>query len=76
MATKVNARLLLMQEQLGTLEPGKVANVVVWDGDPLENGSAAQLVLIDGVQQSLENRQTKLRDRYRSLERRALPEAL
>jgi hypothetical protein len=31
--------------------------------------------MIDGVRQPLENRQTKLRDRYRSLERGALPEA-
>jgi hypothetical protein len=32
-------------------------------------------MLIDGVQQSLETRQTRLRDRYRNLQRRELPEA-
>jgi hypothetical protein len=31
--------------------------------------------MIDGVQQPLDNRQTKLRDRYRSLEETNLPRA-
>ena len=35
----------------------------------------AEAVWIDGVRQPLDNHQTKLRDRYRSLERRDLPEA-
>jgi hypothetical protein len=33
------------------------------------------MVIIDGVEQPLVTRQTRLRDRYRDLERRALPEA-
>ncbi len=37
MATKVNARLLLMQDQLGTLEPGKLADVLLVDGRPDED---------------------------------------
>src|SRR4051812_41065464 len=55
--------------------PGRRADVVVGDGDPLENGSAPVLVLIDGVQQPLDNHQTKLRDRYRSLAPTDLPQA-
>ena len=50
-------------------------DVVIWDGDPLELSSAPEAVWIDGVRQPLDNHQTKLRDRYRSLERQALPEA-
>lgn len=58
---------------LGTLEPGKRADVVVWDGDPLELASAPVAVLIDGVAQPMTSRQSQLRDRYRSLAPGALP---
>jgi hypothetical protein len=47
----------------------------VWDGDPLENGSSPVMVMIDGVQQPLENRQTKLRDRYRTATEGDMPKA-
>ena len=53
----------------------KRGDVVIWSGDPLELSSAPEAVWIDGVRQPLDNHQTKLRDRYRSLEREALPEA-
>ncbi|MGL6161073.1 amidohydrolase family protein [Microbulbifer sp.] len=48
----------------GTIEPGAVADIVVWSGDPLEVTSYAEEVLIDGKLQSLVNRSTRLRDRY------------
>jgi imidazolonepropionase-like amidohydrolase len=64
-----------MGGEIGSLRPGRRADVVIWSGDPLETGSAAEIVLIDGVQQSLENRQTKLRDRYRTPAEGALPKA-
>ncbi|WP_346836658.1 amidohydrolase family protein [Microbulbifer sp. SAOS-129_SWC] len=48
----------------GTIEPGAVADIVVWSGDPLEVTSYAEQVLIDGVPQSLVSRSTRLRDRY------------
>ncbi len=48
----------------GTLEPGKRADVVIWDGDPLELASAPVAVMIDGRQVPMTSRQTKLRDRY------------
>lgn len=50
--------------QLGRLERGYVADVVVWDGDPLEVQSAPTAVFIAGRQQSMVSRQTELRDRY------------
>jgi len=62
-------------KEIGSLAPYRRADVVMWDGDPLELNSAPVAVWIDGVRQPLENHQTKLRDRYRSLEREALPEA-
>jgi imidazolonepropionase-like amidohydrolase len=62
-------------KEIGGLAAGKRGDVVVWSGDPLELNSAPEAVWIDGVRQPLDNHQTKLRDRYRSLERKALPEA-
>jgi imidazolonepropionase-like amidohydrolase len=61
--------------EIGSLAAGRRGDVVIWSGDPLELSSAAEAVWIDGVRQSLENHQTRLRDRYRSLERKTLPEA-
>ncbi len=51
----------------GTLERGRVADVVVWTGDPLELSSRAETVIIGGVVQSLVTHQTRLRDRYRTV---------
>jgi imidazolonepropionase-like amidohydrolase len=51
----------------GTLAPGKVANVVIWSGDPLDFASAAEKVFIRGREASLRTRENELRDRYRKL---------
>jgi imidazolonepropionase-like amidohydrolase len=51
----------------GTLEPGKVANLVVWSGDPFDFASAAERVYIKGQLTSLETRETQLRDKYKTL---------
>jgi len=61
--------------EIGSLAAGRRGDVVIWSGDPLELSSAPEAVWIDSVRQPLDNHQTKLRDRYRSLERKALPEA-
>ncbi|MGF1550223.1 MAG: amidohydrolase family protein [Sphingomonadaceae bacterium] len=61
--------------EIGSLRPGRRADVVIWDGDPLELSSAVEALWIDGVPQSLENRQTRLRDRYRDLDESDLPKA-
>lgn len=52
----------------GSIDRGHVADLVIWDGDPLEVTSAPTAIYIDGQAQSLESRQTKLRDRYMDLE--------
>jgi imidazolonepropionase-like amidohydrolase len=36
-ATRNNARVLGLDEEIGTLEPGKLADVLVVDGDPLQD---------------------------------------
>ncbi len=54
MATKVNARLLQMEDQLGTLESGKLADVLLVDGKPdedirvLRRSDHVKLVVQDG----------------------------
>jgi imidazolonepropionase-like amidohydrolase len=56
-----------IDELYGALAPGLVADVLVWDGDPLEVTSRPTKIMIDGEWTSLETRQTLLRDRYADL---------
>lgn len=55
-----------LDDRLGSLTPGKIADVVVSDGDLLEITAPVRQVFIDGVQQSMQNRQTELYLRYRA----------
>ena len=48
-------------------------STVVWSGDPLELTSAPLAIFIDGKEQSLESRQTALRDRYNPARRDQRP---
>jgi imidazolonepropionase-like amidohydrolase len=64
-----------MGGEIGSLKAGRRADVVIWDGDPLENSTAAVTVIIDGVQQPTDNHQTRLRDRYRTPTEGQLPKA-
>ena len=50
--------------QGGKLVSGAVANLVIWDGDPLEVTSSADIVILNGQQKPMVSRQTLLRDRY------------
>jgi imidazolonepropionase-like amidohydrolase len=43
-ATRVNAELLQWQDRIGTLEPGKLADIIVVPGDPLEDLSLLEHV--------------------------------
>jgi imidazolonepropionase-like amidohydrolase len=63
-ATIVPAEIFGMERQYGSLEAGKIANVVVWTGDPFEPSSWAEDVIIRGELQPTENRQTRLSQRY------------
>lgn len=62
------AKLYGIDHQLGSLEAGKVADVVIWSGDPLEVTEAAEMVLIAGEIVDMQSRQSKLRDRYLKLQ--------
>lgn len=59
----------------GVLKPGAAGDLVLWDGDPLEVSSNTLRVYIDGVEQPLDNHQSRLRERYRDLDESDLPKA-
>ncbi|WP_394730359.1 amidohydrolase family protein [Altererythrobacter sp. GH1-8] len=62
-------------DNVGVLKRGAVGDLVIWDGDPLEVSTAPVRVFIDGVEQSLDTHQTRLRERYRDLDESELPKA-
>ena len=51
-------------DQLGSLDVGKMANVVLANGDPLDVRTNVQQVYIQGVAVPMVSRQTQLRDEY------------
>ncbi|GAA0545306.1 imidazolonepropionase-like amidohydrolase [Rhizomicrobium palustre] len=64
-AVTVNpARIWGLEAKLGTLAPGKEADVVLWNGDPLETTTWPVTVIIAGVEQPQGSRGFELRDRY------------
>lgn len=73
--TSLPARAIGMDAEIGTLTAGRRGDVVIWDGDPLEIGSVPTQLFIDGVEQPLTNRQTRLRDRYLVPAEQGLPKA-
>ena len=42
------AEHLGIQDRVGTLEPGKDADIVVWDGDPLDARTSVRLTFVNG----------------------------
>lgn len=73
--TSAPAEIVGLGADIGSLRPGRRADVVIWDGDPLETTSGVTRVWIDGVEQSLATRQTRLRDRYITPSEGKLPHA-
>lgn len=61
------ARAYGMDADYGSLEAGKVANFVVWRGDPFELSVVPEAVIIRGKPVPMTSRQTELRERYRDL---------
>ena len=48
----------------GAIEAGKVADLIIWDADPLEPSSMPDYVFINGENIDLTTRSSRLRDRY------------
>jgi len=61
------AKIFGMADRIGSLEPGKDADIVVWSGDPLEPLSAPTAVLVKGVEEPLRDRDLDLRNRYMAI---------
>lgn len=47
------ATIMGVSQRIGSLEEGKDADIVIWDGDPMEIGTRVEKVFIDGVEISL-----------------------
>jgi imidazolonepropionase-like amidohydrolase len=73
--TSAPARAAGVDGLIGSLRPGRVGDVVLWDGDPLELSSAPTAIWIDGKRQRLETRQDRLAKRYRTAGEQGLPKA-
>lgn len=65
--TLAPAQLFGAGDRIGTLQPGRTANVVVWSGDPFEFSSHAERVLVGGREIVEPSRQEQLERRYRTL---------
>jgi imidazolonepropionase-like amidohydrolase len=58
------AEMFGVGDQYGSLDAGKVANVVIANGDPLDVRTSVQQVYINGIPVPMVTRQTDLRDAY------------
>ena len=63
--TLAPARVWGVADRIGSLEPGKDADVVVWSGDPFELTTHAEQVFIRGREMPKTSRQTELLTRYK-----------
>src|SRR5712691_1208229 len=58
------AQIWGVDDRLGSLDPGKLGNVVVANGDPLDVKTDVKHVFINGEEVPLVSKQTELRDQY------------
>jgi imidazolonepropionase-like amidohydrolase len=59
------AELFGLSDRIGSLQPGREANLVVWSGDPFEFSTQAEHVFIRGREVREPSRQDLLIDRYK-----------
>lgn len=60
------AEILGVADQVGSIEPGKIANVVIWQGDPLELRTPVPRVFIAGRDVGPSSKHVELYERWRS----------
>ena len=61
------AEVLGVASRVGSLQPGRDANLVVWSGDPFEFRTRAERVFIRGREITQPSRQDELMERYKTL---------
>lgn len=61
------ARILGVDDLVGSLEEGKLANVVIWSGNPIQMSSRVEKVIIKGKEIPLTSFQTRLRDKFEKI---------
>ncbi|MFN0122220.1 MAG: amidohydrolase family protein, partial [Blastocatellia bacterium] len=59
------AQILGVDSQIGSLEKGKMANLIITDGDPLEFKTRVKHMFIAGRLVDMSNKHTKLYDKFR-----------
>lgn len=69
-AMTINPAKIFGVENYGRIAEGYDADIVIWEGDPLEVTTFAEQVFIQGRKIPMESRQTLLRDRYLDKEKR------
>jgi imidazolonepropionase-like amidohydrolase len=58
------ARILGVGDRIGSIEPGKLADLQITDGDPLEVATHVEQVILNGRVEAMESRQTRLFHKY------------
>ena len=64
--TRYPAEILGLGDELGTIEEGKIANLIVTDGDPMLIQTQILHVFIKGEPVSLDNKHKALYEKYRA----------
>jgi imidazolonepropionase-like amidohydrolase len=67
--TLAPATILGIADRVGSLAPGKDANLVIWSGDPFEFSTSVEHVFVRGREYRDRSRQDQLIERYRTLPR-------
>ncbi len=60
------AQILGVDDRLGSIEAGKIANLIVTDGDPLEITTEVKYLFINGLLTSTDNKHKQLYEKYRA----------
>ena len=60
------ATMLGLDDRLGSIEPGKIANLIVTDGNPLRIRTQIRHLVIAGREVPTDNRHRELYEQYRA----------
>lgn len=60
------AEIYGVADRMGSIEPGKLADLIVTDGDPLEIRTQVKMMFVKGRSVDLESRHTRLYRKYRA----------